>query len=143
MKRILLTFSLFTAQILFAQDVEIKKSIATFFEGMHTKDTIKMQLVCSKHLLLQSISDKPKHTELSVEEASKFYKSVAALPRNLKIEERLLDYKIQIDGPMAHVWTPYEFYINDKLSHKGVNSFQLFNDNGTWKIVYIIDTRRR
>lgn len=143
MKKIFLTFSLFVAQMLFAQEADIKKSIATFFEGMHTGDTIKMQSVCSKHLLLQSVSDKPERAKLSVEDKSEFYNSVATLPKDVKIEEKLLDYKIQIDGPMAHVWTPYEFYVNGKLSHKGVNSFQLFKDNGIWKIVYIIDTRRK
>jgi hypothetical protein len=143
MKKILLTFSLFAAQILFAQEADIKKSITTFFDGLHAGDTIKIQSVCSKHLLLQSIADKPERAKLSVEDKSEFYESIGALPKGLKIEERLLDYKIQIDGPMAHVWTPYEFYIDGKLSHKGVNSFQLFNDNGVWKIVYIIDTRRK
>jgi hypothetical protein len=61
----------------------------------------------------------------------------------MKFEERLLDYSIQVDGAMAHVWTPYEFYVNNKFSHKGVNAFTLFKDNGLWKIVYLIDTRRR
>jgi len=64
-------------------------------------------------------------------------------PRKDIYEERLLSYKVLVDGNMAHVWTPYEFYVNGQLSHCGVNSFQLFNDNGQWKITYIIDTRRR
>jgi hypothetical protein len=44
---------------------------------------------------------------------------------------------------MAHAWTPYEFYINGKLSHKGVNAFTLYKDDGQWKIVHLIDTRRK
>jgi hypothetical protein len=44
---------------------------------------------------------------------------------------------------MANVWTPYEFYINEKLSHIGVNSFTLLLENNIWKIVHIIDTRRK
>jgi hypothetical protein len=31
----------------------------------------------------------------------------------------------KVDGSMAHAWTPYEFYVNGKLSHKGVNAFTL------------------
>jgi len=57
--------------------------------------------------------------------------------------EKLLDYKIQIDGPLAHVWTPYEFYVNGKLSHSGVNSFTLFKEKDAWQIIHIIDTRRK
>ena len=35
------------------------------------------------------------------------------------------------------------FGLMDNFSHCGVNSFQLFNDNGQWKIIYLIDTRRK
>ena len=39
--------------------------------------------------------------------------------------------------------TPYKFYVGEKFSHCGVNSFQLVKIRGEWKIQYIIDTRRR
>jgi hypothetical protein len=42
---------------------------------------------------------------------------------------------------MAHAWTPYEFYVNGKLSHKGVNAFTFFKKDNSWKIVHLIDTR--
>lgn len=143
MKKILLIALLLTGLFVNAQEAEIKKAITTFFEGMHTRDTLKMQSAAVKEIVLQSINDKGSASKLFTESPDEFYKSIAKIPATMKIEERILDYKIQIDGPMAHVWTPYEFYINGKFSHKGVNSFQLFNDNGTWKIVYIIDTRRK
>ncbi len=44
---------------------------------------------------------------------------------------------------MANVWAPYEFYLNNDFSHCGVNSFQLFFDGIQWKIIYLIDTRRK
>jgi hypothetical protein len=71
-----------------------------------------------------------------------FLTSMARLPDTLRIQERLLDYRIQTDGDMAHAWTPYEFYLNGNFHHCGVNSFQLFRDSEGWKIIYIIDTRR-
>jgi hypothetical protein len=61
----------------------------------------------------------------------------------MTFQEKLLSYTIQVDGAMAHAWTPYEFYVNGKFSHKGVNAFTLFKDKDTWKIIYIIDTRRK
>ena len=67
---------------------------------------------------------------------------MARIPQTMKIEEKILTYKIQVDGTMANVWAPYEFYANGKLSHTGVNSFQLFKDEGIWKIIYLVDTRR-
>jgi len=128
----------------FAQEEKaIKQSISVFFEGLQTSDTLKIQSVCHKEMKLQSITEKNTVGGLSYQSNSDFYKSVAAIPKNVKIEERILSYNIQIDGTMANVWTPYEFYINEKLSHIGVNSFTLLLENNIWKIVHIIDTRRK
>ena len=130
-----------------AQEKEIKQSISIFFEGLQTTDTLKIQSVCHKEMKLQSIMEKNTIGSLSFETNEEFYKSIASIPKNLKIEERILDYKIQIDGTMAQVWTPYEFYIDGKLSHIGTNSFTLLLENNPeasgWKIVHIIDTRRK
>jgi hypothetical protein len=128
----------------FAQEEKaIKQSISVFFEGLQTSDTLKIQSICHKEMKLQSIMEKNTVGGLSFQSNSEFYKSVAAIPKNLKIEERLLSYKIQVDGSMAHVWTPYEFYVNEKQSHIGTNSFTLLLENNIWKIVHIIDTRRK
>ena len=125
------------------QAKQIKQSISVLFEGLQSADTLKIQSVCHKEMKLQSIMEKNSIGNLSFETNEEFYKSIASIPKNIKIEERILDYKIQIDGSMAQVWTPYEFYINDKLSHFGTNSFTLLLENNVWKIVHIIDTRRK
>ena len=33
--------------------------------------------------------------------------------------------------------------LNDKLSHIGANAFTLYNDNGKWQIIHLVDTRRK
>lgn len=126
-----------------AQKQEIQKVIETFFEAFHAKDTLKLKTICSDKLILQSISESPNGAKLSNEIAAAFYKSIASIPNEMKFQEKLLSFSIQFDGAMAHAWTPYEFYINGKLSHKGVNAFTLFKENELWKIIYIIDTRRK
>lgn len=142
MKKLLLFATIIAANFTSAQENDIKKSIQTFFEGMHTADTVKIQSVTHKTMILQSINDGTKK-KLSQDDTKAFYKSIASIPKDMKIEERLLSYNIQQDGSMAHVWTPYEFYINGKLSHKGVNSFMLYKEDDIWKIIYIVDTRRK
>ncbi|WP_316632512.1 nuclear transport factor 2 family protein [uncultured Flavobacterium sp.] len=127
-----------------AQQQDVQKTIESFFEGFHQKDTIKLKLVCFDKIILQSISEsKTKGNKLSDETAKEFYKSIATISSNVKFNEKILSYNIQIDGSMAHVWAPYEFYLNDKLSHSGVNTFTLFKEKDSWKIIYIIDTRRK
>lgn len=142
MKKLLVILIVCFAQNVIAQEADVKKTIQIFFDGMQKGDTLKIKSVC-KDMVLQSVGESTKGTTLTTENTADFLKSIASIPNDIKIEERLLDYKIQIDGSLAHAWTPYEFYVNGKLSHKGVNSFQLFKDNGNWKIIYIADTRRK
>lgn len=144
MKVFIVFVSLFLGLSAKAQQQDVQKSIEIFFEGFHQRDTLKMKSVCADKLILQSISESAvKGNKLTEEKASAFYKSIATIPANIKFTEKILSYNIQIDGTMAHVWAPYQFYLNDKLSHSGVNTFTLFKEKDTWKIIYLIDTRRK
>ena len=147
MKKFLLIVVLFIAANSQAQNQEIQKVVETFFEAFHAKDTLKLQTLCEDTMILQSIAENTKGTKFSNEKPEVFYKSIASIPAELKFQEKILSYSIQVDGSMAHVWTPYEFYVNGKLSHKGVNAFTLFKKNTSetsgWKIVHLIDTRRK
>ncbi len=143
MKKIVLIIIFFITVPTVAQNQEVQKVIDTFFEGFHAKDTLKLHLVCSDKIIFQSIMESTKGAKLSNETVKEFYTSIASIPDDFKYEEKILSYSIQVDGTMAHAWTPYEFYINGKLSHSGVNAFTLFRDNNIWKIIYVIDTRRK
>jgi hypothetical protein len=143
MKKIILLTVLLLSVCSQAQNAEIQNAIETFFEGFHAKDSLKLQSVCYEKIILQSIMEGSKGNKLTDETSKEFYKSIATIPNDMKFEEKIMNFTIQIDGTMAHAWTPYEFYINGKLSHKGVNSFTLFKEKEVWKIIYLIDTRRK
>jgi len=115
-----------------------------FFLAFHQQDSVALRESVSKDIVLQTIGKNAEGTEVvKTENFDHFLKSIVSIPSTTKFEERILTYNIQIDGPMANAWTNYEFWVNDSFSHCGVNSFQLFNDQGSWKIIYLIDTRRK
>lgn len=144
MKKYIVLFFILSGLSLQAQQQEVQHSIEIFFEGFHQKDTVKIKSVCADKIILQSIRESAvKGNKLSDENTKEFYKSIASIPSNMKFQEKILSYAIEIDGTMAHVWAPYEFYLNDKLSHSGVNTFTLFKEKDSWKIIYLIDTRRK
>lgn len=126
-----------------AQDLHPKKVIEDFFIAFHAKDTITLKEWCHPEIIMQTIANTKEGNKIETNEFSSFLKSIASIPVNMKFEERILNYNVQIDGNLAHVWTPYEFYINEKFSHMGANSFTLYNDNGKWQIIHLIDTRRK
>lgn len=60
-----------------------------------------------------------------------------------KTDERLFDIEQRVDGPMATVWTRYEFWLGENFSHCGYDAFQLIQMQGEWKIIAGADTQRR
>ena len=60
--------------------------------------------------------------------------NLASKPEQYK--ERYWDAFIVSDGNIASVWAPYDFYLNDKFSHCGVDLFYLVKEEGTWKIAH-------
>ncbi|WP_367915369.1 nuclear transport factor 2 family protein [Leadbetterella sp. DM7] len=126
----------------YAQTTEtdsIKETINRFFGAMKSSDSSGVKSTLAAGIIFQSITSK---NEVRTEDVQGFIGSVARAPEG-SLDERITFASVLVDGNLAAVWTPYEFYYNGQFSHCGVNSFQLHKENGTWKIRYIIDTRRK
>lgn len=123
---------------------QIQSTIATFFDGMYKRDTVLIASILHKSCSFNSVNILPgKSAQHKSETMSGFFKSISSIPSNVILEERLLEHKIQVDEALAIDWTPYEFYVNQKLSHKGTNVFTLVKTGESWKIFSIIDTRKK
>ena len=57
--------------------------------------------------------------------------------------ERYWDAVVLTDGNIASVWAPYDFFINGKFSHCGVDLFYLVKENKEWKIAHFGYTRNK
>jgi len=145
MKTIFTSFVLLLGIFASAQESEVKQAVTDFFVAFHAKDTVAMRRYFHKDITLQSIAETPKGTVVTTETAKDMLISMAGIPDNVVFEERLLAWKIEIDGSLAHAWVTYEFYLNGKRSHGGVDSFTLVKEKGSdgWKILHLADTRRR
>ena len=58
-------------------------------------------------------------------------------------DERTANEHVHIDAGLATVWADYWFFVGDRLSHCGVDSFQLYKSADGWKLASIADTQRR
>ena len=147
MTRVIFFLAILISTTVFGQndeELKVKAAVDTFFEGFHKGDTTLMKTVMMDKIILQTAYKNKEGKDILVnDELGKLIEAIANRPSDQKWDERLLDYSIQIDGNMANAWIPYEFWFNDAFSHCGVNSFQLFKDGMQWKIIYLIDTRKR
>lgn len=121
----------------------VKQTINNLFNGMRQSDGQLVRAAFSDAAILQTIArDKSGALMVRTEQVDSFAAFIAK-PHDLVYDERIRFASILIDGNLASVWTPYQFYVGEKFSHCGVNSFQLIKSAEGWKIQYLIDTRRR
>jgi len=59
-----------------------------------------------------------------------------------RLEERLTDSVVEVDGDIAMVWGPYTFTVNGKIHHCGVDHFDLVREGGAWKVLNVTWTQR-
>ncbi len=148
MKRnLILLLTCLTAQVLFAQQPgsvseEVKKTIQTLFDGMRKGDSAMVSSTFSSKIIMQTVGELNGKVEVKAGNPAAFLRSVGT-PHKDVYDERITFDRIQIDADLANVWTSYKFYIGDRFSHCGVNSMTLVKENGAWKLVHIIDTRRK
>lgn len=126
-----------------SEEDSVKSAIRQLFEGMKNGDSAMVKDVFDAGAVLQTIiQPKGAGAEVRTTSLEKFLTAVGA-PHTDVWDERISFGTVLIDGALATVWTPYSFYLNDQFSHCGVNSFQLYRSAKGWKIVHLIDTRRK
>ena len=131
---------------LFAQQTatdSVKQTVNTLFDAMRKGDSTLLRSTFAKNMILQSVSDgKDGKAILSTESGGDFAKAIGT-PHAQVYDERIVFDAVKVDGSLANVWAPYKFYLGDKFSHCGVDVFQLMKTPDGWKIIYVVDTRRK
>lgn len=116
---------------------EIRKTVENFFTAMYNADSNALKNTFSETIVFQTID---KNGAVKTEDAQKFAEGISKFSKG-DLNEKIKIRKINTDGILASVWMDYQFNFKGKVSHCGVNSFQLVKLNDVWKVQYIIDTR--
>ena len=120
----------------------IKATINGLFDAMRKGDSTELRRAFAPKSILQTIVKRNGVTEVRSESPDSFIKAIGT-PHEKVYDERITFDNILLDGNLASVWTSYQFYLGDQFSHCGVNSFQLVKLSEGWKVVHLIDTRRK
>jgi hypothetical protein len=92
--------------------------------GILATGTADNQLVA-----LQRMKDgKSRISVINGEQFTKFFTKPGA------VKEVMYDPKVEVSGDWAMVWGRYVFFANGKLSHCGINQFNLVRTDAGWKI---------
>jgi hypothetical protein len=139
---LLLNFYGFTINAQTGED-SVKQTITTMFTAMKNADAKLLLSTFADSAILQTIAkDRQGKVKVMSESVTEFAEFVGKQTPG-KADERITIGAVLVDGDLASVWTPYQFYFDGKFSHCGANSFQLVRINNEWKIQYLVDTRRK
>ena len=50
---------------------------------------------------------------------------------------------VQVQGRIASVWTPYDFHIDGRFSHCGIDTITLLRTDAGWRIAGLLYTVQR
>ena len=111
--------------------------INKFFESLEKKDSLMMRQTTLDEAQIWRRYSEEKPVRSDFRYSKDFLPKMQALPN---VKEIALDFDINIHKGMASAWVPYEFYIDEKFSHCGVDIFTLFEMDGNWKIISVAYT---
>jgi len=121
----------------------VRAAVNLLFTAMKNADSAQLVSAFDDSAVLQTIVvDSNGKTTARSYPVTEFAQAIGRLPKGAADEQIHIE-ALKMDGPLAMVWAPYHFYYNGTLLHCGVDSFQLIRVNGVWKILYIVDTRKK
>lgn len=121
---------------------EIKQMVATMFDGMRAGDSSAVASVLHKDASFRSVAYRQGAPVVFMGDRDGFVTAVGT-PHDEVWDEKIWGLEVRVDDPLATAWMNYAFYLDETLSHCGVNAMQLFNSDSGWQIVSITDSRRR
>ncbi len=129
------------AQNLTAEEKEVMVPIQQLFQAMNDADSSKIRSAFHPDAAMFTTIVKNDTTKLITGTIDQFVNAIGKAQPGM-LEEKIWDFDIKIDTPLAQVWCQYALYVNGQFHHCGVDAFHLiFTDEG-WKIFEIADTRR-
>lgn len=120
----------------------VKAAVNLLFKGMIESNAAIIRSSFADSAILQTIMEKDGKVSVRNEAVEEFAQAISKLDKGVA-DERIRFDVVRIDDNLAIVWAPYSFYYKGQLNHCGVDSFQLLRVGGVWKIIYLIDTRRK
>jgi hypothetical protein len=113
---------------------QIKAVILKTFSAMKSVDSVALKSCFTEKALLHISQVKPEGNVIREVPIASFVKNVLTRKPG-DMDERVLSWgPILIDHEIATAWVPYEFYLNGKFTHKGVDAFILVKVGEEYKI---------
>lgn len=133
--------------ILFALQIPTEReavleAVQVFFDTMTSKDVAGAREILVPQSRFQAVNlrgdTRPDRSFASEEYLADLQASKQVM------RERIWNPDVRIHGRIATVWAPYDFWIDGKFSHCGIDAFDLVKTDKGWRIaggVYTLESK--
>ncbi len=121
---------------------EVLEVVTRLFDGMRSSDTSMVRTLFRPDAQLITTLMQNGQPSVRQDSLEVFLRSIGTV-REEKLDERLKNERVFVDGTLAVVWTEYDLFLGTRFIHCGVDAFQLARVGERWQIVSLADTRRR
>jgi len=139
MKPLMLGMALATAVIAGGQAAQteddrtaVLATVQKFFDTMAARDVEGSRLVLMPDGRTVSVREQNGQTVARASTVEAYLDSLAK--GKSASRERMWNPEVRIRGAVASVWTPYDFWVDGKFSHCGIDAFTLIKTGDGWKI---------
>ncbi len=120
-----------------SDESEIERTIEIFFQSLSQQDSSLYKSI----LLLDGQVWTVNNTETKrTHRVRSFRDDITMFNPDNRWRETALAYTISVHNGLATAWVPYEFFVDDKFSHCGVDIFNLIKTQHGWKIASVLYT---
>lgn len=124
-----------------AEESAVLAAVQQLFDAMAARDTAAAHAVLTPDGQFYAVRTGEGGEVISMMPHADFLAQLARAPEPWI--ERMWEPLVRIHGPIAMVWTPYDFYRGDTFSHCGVDIFNLIRTAEGWKIASTVYTVQR
>jgi len=108
----------------------ILKTVQAFFDTMTAKDVEEARKILMPQGRFHAVRMRDGNIRSFSNE--EYLADLQAGKRMLR--ERMWNPEVRVHGAIATVWTPYDFWIDGKFSHCGIDAFDLVKTDEGWKL---------
>ncbi|WP_276391788.1 nuclear transport factor 2 family protein [Eudoraea chungangensis] len=119
------------------EETQIVRVINTFFASLEKKDSLLMKQTILDDAQIWRKNNSAGSAKIDFRFSKEDLPSMHSMPDVMEIAK---DFDVKIHKGIAMAWVPYEFWVEKKFSHCGVDVFTLFKTDDNWKIISLAYT---
>ena len=114
---------------------EVEEVARAFLGALSGADTAALRSLMAPDLSLSSVRTGPDGAVIRHTTGEEFLNGLGTEDQDFL--ERMWNPVVYVQGQVAMVWTPYDFFLNGEFSHCGIDVFTMLEGEDGWRVTSI------